>query len=176
MKKGGKIPIQYRGEYLKQKRAQDAQQAYLASKKKGIPYFQLYVRPKTAGAWLPFAELAGDNRATAVVNAWLSGFLTDFYRGQMDAAIARSVFTQVDETIKAVRSNVKTMGKIPDSDLAFGYKVDFPGVKEKYGEQKVTMLTPDMATQKGWFDTLKDSVSNVFSFNKSENEEEEVKK
>ncbi len=174
--KGKKVPIQFRGEYLKQKRMQEAQSAYEASKRKDVPYFQLFVRPKVAGPWVPFAELAGDQRAVAIVNAWTSGFLTDFYKGQMDASIARSLFANFDETVKAVRANCPIVKNIDDNELSFGYKVSFTGVAEKFPDQKVTQVSAEMLSKKSWFDNLKESVVNAFSFNRQEDEEVDEKK
>ena len=65
-------------------------------------YQQIFVRPKAGGIWIPCGDLAGDQRATALVNAWLSGFLTDMYRNQLDQGIARSVFNQEDSFVKGM--------------------------------------------------------------------------
>lgn len=41
----------------------------------GVPVFKVYVRPKVGGLWIPCGDLAGDSRATSLVNAWMSGML-----------------------------------------------------------------------------------------------------
>lgn len=163
MKTGRKVPVQFRGEYMRRQKLALAQEQYKNSKKKGVPYFQLYVRPKAGGAWLPFAELAGDQRATAIVNAWLAGFMTDFYKGQMDRAIARSLFTNEAEMFETVRKNCQAVSKIPPERLAFGYTVDFEGVIEKMGEQKVTIIDKDTDKKnKTWFENITDSLTSIF--------------
>lgn len=163
MKTGRRVPVQFRGEYMRRQKLALAQEQYKNSKKKDVPYFQLYVRPLAGGAWLPFAELAGDQRATAIVNAWLSGFMPDFYKGQMDRAIARSLFANEAELFETVRKNLPAVSKIAPERLVFGYTVDFQGVVEKKGEQKVTIIDKNTDQKnKTWFENITDSVKSIF--------------
>jgi hypothetical protein len=135
-----------------------------------VPYFQLYVRPKTNTGWLPFAEFEGDQKATALVNAWLSGFLRDFYKGQMDQGIANSIY-QNEQKVLETTKNIRVISKYTIDELVFGYKVNFKGVEEKIGKQEVyTIKKPSEQQQKGWFDNVKDSLSNLFSFQNTEEE------
>ena len=109
--------------------------------------------------------MAGDQRATSLVNAWLSGFLTDTYRDQLDQGIARSVFNQEDSFVKGITENFKPFKKFTKEDLQFGYKVEFTGVVEKFGDLPITPLVKGM--EKSWFDKVKDGFGNLFN-NKEE--------
>jgi hypothetical protein len=159
--KGGKIPINQRGEYLKQQRMMESKNQMEKEKPDGVPVFKVYVRPKVGGLWIPCGDLAGDKRATSLVNAWMSGFLTDLYRGQLDQGIARSIFSQEDSFAMNIIENYKPFRKYTKSDLQFGYKIDFPGLEEKMGEQKITAITQGM--EKNWFDTAKEGFSKIIS-------------
>jgi len=96
--KGKRVPIDQRGEFLKQQRMLEARAAVEKDKPDGVPVFKVFVRPVAGGLWIPCGDLAGDQRATALVNAWMSGFLTDMYKGQLDQGIARSIFSQEDNS------------------------------------------------------------------------------
>lgn len=98
--KGGRVPIDQRGEYLKQERAMEARKQLNKANPEGVPVFQVYVRPKAGGLWIPAGDLAGDNRATSLVNAYMSGFLTETYKKQLDQGIARSIFAQEGQFTK----------------------------------------------------------------------------
>ena len=159
--KGGKIPINQRGEFLKQQRMMESKNQMEKEKPDGVPVFKVYVRPKVGGLWIPCGDLAGDKRATSLVNAWMSGFLTDVYRGQLDSGIARSIFSQEDSFAMNIIENYKPFRKYTKNDLQFGYKIDFPGLEEKMGEQKITAISPGM--EKSWFDTAKEGFSKIIS-------------
>lgn len=159
--KGGKIPINQRGEYLKQQRMMESKNQMEKEKPDGVPVFKVYVRPKVGGLWIPCGDLAGDKRATSLVNAWMSGFLTDLYRGQLDQGIARSIFSQEDSFAMNIIENYKPFRKYTKSDLQFGYKIDFPGLEEKMGEQKITAISQGM--EKNWFDVAKEGFAKIIS-------------
>ena len=159
--KGGKVPINQRGEFLKQQRMMESKNQMEKEKPDGVPVFKVYVRPKVGGLWIPCGDLAGDKRALSLVNAWMSGFLTDVYRGQLDAGIARSIFSQEDSFAMNIIENYKPFRKYTKADLQFGYKIDFPGLEEKMGEQKITPITSDM--NKSWLDTAKEGFSRIIS-------------
>eukprot|EP00596_Hydrurales_sp_CCMP1899_P006202 CAMPEP_0119041686 /NCGR_PEP_ID=MMETSP1177-20130426/12970_1 /TAXON_ID=2985 /ORGANISM="Ochromonas sp, Strain CCMP1899" /LENGTH=221 /DNA_ID=CAMNT_0007007921 /DNA_START=73 /DNA_END=738 /DNA_ORIENTATION=+ len=159
--KGGKIPINQRGEYLKQQRMMESKNQMEQEKPDGVPVFKVYVRPKVGGLWIPCGDLAGDKRATSLVNAWMSGFLVDLYRGQLDQGIARSIFTQEDSFAGNIIDNYKPFRKYTKDDLQFGYKIAFEGLEEKMGEQKITPITKGM--EKGWLDVAKEGFSKIIS-------------
>lgn len=131
--------------------------------KEGVPVFKVYVRPRAGGLWIPCGDLAGDQRSTAVVNAWMSGFLTDTYKNQLDQGVAKSIYTEGDNLATSIVTNFKPFKKFKKEDLEFGYKVEFPGLEEKLGEQKVTVLTKGM--EKGWVDNIQDGFKNLFGGN-----------
>lgn len=159
--KGGRVPIDQRGEFMKQQRMMEMREKMQASKSEGVPVFKVFVRPKVGGLWVPCGDLAGDQRATAVVNAWLSGFMTDMYKDQLDNGIAKSLFSQEDTFVKGLIENFKPFKKMKPEDLEFGYKVDFPGVVEKMGD-KTMVLTREMAESKGVLDSVKGAVLGAF--------------
>ena len=73
--KGGKVPINQRGEYMKQQKMMEKNLQRTESKQEGVPVFQVYVRPKVGGLWVPVGDLQGDQRSASVVTAWMEGFL-----------------------------------------------------------------------------------------------------
>lgn len=160
--KGGRVPIDQRGEFLKQQRMMEARDQMLSKQNRdsGVPVFKVFVRPRAGGLWIPCGDLQGDNRATALVNAWMSGFMTDMYKGQLDQGIARSIFSQEDTFVTGLIENYKPFRKFTKEDLQFGYKIDFPGLEEKMGEQKVIPLEKGM--EKGWIDNVKEGFGNIF--------------
>lgn len=158
--KGKRVPINQRGEYLKQQRMLDLRQKMEKNKPEGVPVFKIFVRLKTGGLWIPAGDLAGDQRATALVNAWTSGFMTDMYKGQLDRGVAKSIFGQEDSFLGNIIENYPPFKKSKKEDLEIGYQVEFPGLEEKVGEQKVKVL--DRSMQKDWLDNIKESVANVF--------------
>lgn len=166
--RGGKVPPHLRGEYVKRQRMMEQQQQTKRQRPTDVPVFEIFARSKRGGIWVPTGELAGDNRAASLVNAWMSGFLTDFYRGQLDRGVARSIYAQEDVFTEGLIKNYRPFNKFTKDDLEFGYKVSFPGLEEKMGEQKVVVLQKDM--QKGWFDKIKESYQNLF---KPEEEDQE---
>jgi hypothetical protein len=131
---------------------------------------------------IPCGNLAGDNRATSLVNAWMSGFLTETYKTQLDQGIARSIFSQEDRYVQymtrsilfiinkvynyfysfanGIIANYKPFKKFKKEDLRFGYKVKFEGLEEKMGEQKVTELVKGM--EKNWIDNVREGFSGLF--------------
>jgi len=158
--KGGRVPIDQRGEFIKQQRMMEMREKMQEQKKEGVPVFKVFVRPKVGGLWIPCGDLAGDQRATALVNAWTSGFMTDMYKGQLDQGIARSIFSQEDTFVKGLLENFKPFKKFKPEDLEFGYKIDFEGLEAKMGEQKVQPINKDM--MKSWTDNLGEKFSGLF--------------
>jgi hypothetical protein len=158
--KGGRIPINQRGEYMKQQKMMELKKQMEGDGKEDVPVFQVYVRPKAGGLWIPVGDLAGDNRATAVVNAWMSGFLTDTYKGQLDQGVAKSIFAQGDAFATNIIENYKPFRKFSKEDLQFGYKVKFPGLEEKVGEQKITPIVEGM--DKNFADNIREGFANLF--------------
>lgn len=158
--KGGKVPVNQRGEYLKQQRMMQQKAQMEQDKVEGVPVFKVFVRPKVGGLWIPCGDLAGDQRATALVNAWMSGFLEGTYKSQLDQGIARSIFNQEDTFVTGLIENYKPFKKFTKEDLEFGYKIDFPGLEEKMGEQKVMVIERGMEI--GWQDKVKDVFGGLF--------------
>ena len=158
--KGSKVPINQRGEYMKQQKMYDMQSQMQKNKPTGVPVFKVFVRPKSGGLWLPCGDLSGDSRSTALVNAWQSGFMSDMYKNQLDQGVALSIFSQEGSFAKNVVENYKPFKKCTVDDIQFGYKVEFEGLDEKFPDQKVTLLERGM--EKGWFDNLKEKVASIF--------------
>jgi Family of unknown function (DUF6523) len=125
--KGSRVPINQRGEYMKQQKMMEMRKQLETSKPEGVPVFKVFVRPKAGGLWIPVGDLAGDKRATSLVNAWMSGFLTDTYKNQLDMGVAKSIFSQDDAFAKNIIENYKPFNKFKKDDLVFGYKVEFEG-------------------------------------------------
>ena len=162
--KGGRVPIDQRGEFMKQQKMMELKKQMQGTKPSDVPVFKVFVRPKAGGVWIPCGDLAGDNRATALVNAWMSGFMVDMYRGQLDSGIARSIFAQEDSFAQNIITNYKPFRKFTKDDLEFGYKIDFAGLEEKMGEQKVKLIEKGM--DKSWVDNVKEGFGGLFSGNK----------
>ena len=97
--KGGRVPVNQRGEYLKQQRMMQQRSQMNENKAEGVPIFKVFVRPKAGGLWIPCGDLAGDQRATALVTAWMSGFMEGMYKSQLDQGIAKSIFSQEDQFV-----------------------------------------------------------------------------
>lgn len=87
--------------------------------------------------------------------------MTDMYKTQLEQGIARSVFNQEDSFVKGIVENFKPFKKFTKDQLQFGFKVEFPGVVEKFGDLPVTPLVKGM--EKGWFDNVKDGLGGLFS-------------
>lgn len=167
--KGNRVPIDQRGEFLKRQRMMELQkEAYKTKADETVPIFKVFVRPKAGGLWIPCGDLAGDNRSSALVTAWMSGFMTDMYKGQLDNGIARSLFAQEDAFVKNIVENFKPFKKFTKDDLEFGYKIEFKGLEEKMGEQKIMKIERGM--EKTWVDNAKESLGGVFGefFNKKD--------
>lgn len=158
--RGSKVPINQRGEFLKRQRMIQAKEQIDQTKTEGVPVFKVYVRPKKGGLWIPVGDLAGDARATAICNAWMSGFLTDMYKTQLDQGIAKSVFTQEDQFAQGIIDNYKPFKKFTKDDLEFGYKVEYEGLEAKVGEQKIMAITRGM--EKGWGDEISENLKETF--------------
>ena len=158
--KGGKVPVNQRGEYMKQQRMMEQRAQMEMGKKEGVPVFKVFVRPKAGGLWIPCGDLAGDERATALVNAYMSGFMTDMYKTQIRQGIAKSVFSQEDAFVNGLIENYKPFKKFTKNDLQFGFKVDYEGLEEKMGEQKIEALEPGM--EKNWGDNIREGLSGMF--------------
>lgn len=159
--KGNRVPIDQRGEFMKQQRMLEMREKMKATKSAGVPVFKVFVRPKVGGLWIPCGDLAGDQRATALVNAWTAGFMSGMYKEQLDQGIAKSIFSQESTFINGLIENYKPFKRFKPADLEFGYKIDFEGLEEKMGEQRIQVITREM--EKGWFDKARDSVSKIFS-------------
>ena len=140
--KGGKVPVNQRGEYMKQQRMMDQKAQMEMGKKEGVPVFKVFVRPRAGGLWIPCGDLAGDERATALVNAYMSGFMTDMYKTQIRQGIAKSVFSQEDAFVNGLIENYKPFRKFTKSDLQFGFKVDYEGLEEKMESRRLKPLSP----------------------------------
>ena len=121
--KGQRIPINQRGEYMKRQKMIDAKNAMEANRPSGVPIFKLYVRPKFGGMWVPCGDLAGDERAKSMVNAWMSGFMSDMYKSNIDKGVARSLFNQGDAFSENLIKSYKPFKNFKPADLEFGYKV-----------------------------------------------------
>jgi hypothetical protein len=161
--KGGKVPVNQRGEYMKQQRMMDQKAQMEMGKKEGVPVFKVFVRPRAGGLWIPCGDLAGDERATALVNAYMSGFMTDMYKTQIRQGIAKSVFSQEDAFVNGLIENYKPFRKFTKNDLQFGFKVDYEGLEEKMGEQKIEALEPGM--EKNWGDNIREGLGGLFGNN-----------
>ena len=135
---------------------------------KPVPVFQVFTRPKAGGLWIPVGDLQGDERSSAVVTAWMEGFLgmSDMYKGELDRGIARSVFGNDNAFAKNIIENYKPFKRYGPGDLEFGYKVKFPGLEEKFGEMKTMVV--DESMQKNWLDNAKDGFSGLFGGKKED--------
>jgi hypothetical protein len=161
--KGDRIPIDRRGGFVNQQKQAAELSRRESSKPSGVPIFKVFVRPRDGGLWIPCGDLAGDNRATALVNAWLSGFLEDMYKSQLDKGVARSIFQQEDQFVKQITTNFRPFKNFSKAQLQFGYKIEFPGVEEKKGEQSVTVLEKGM--DKTWLNLAREKVTGLFKNN-----------
>ena len=158
--KGSRVPINQRGEYMKQQKMMELKKGMEANVNEDVPVFQVYVRPKAGGLWIPVGDLAGDKRSKSVVEAWMSGFLTETYKNQLDNGVAKSIFAQDDAFAKNIIENYKPFKKFTKDDLQFGYKIKFVGLEEKMGEQKITPIVEGM--DKNWADGVRESLGNLF--------------
>ena len=70
------------------------------------------------------------------------------------------MFNQEDAFVKGFTENFKPFKKLTKNDLEFGYKVEFAGVKEKFGDLSVSPIIRGM--EKSWFDNLKDGFTGMF--------------
>lgn len=161
--KGGRVPVNQRGEYLKQQRMMEAKAQMEANKVDGVPVFKVFVRPKAGGLWIPCGDLAGDQRATALVNAYMSGFMSEMYEGQIKQGIAKSIFSQEEQFVNGLIENYKPFKKFTKDDLQFGYKVEYEGLEEKMGEQSIQPLEKGM--EKNWADNVREGLGGLFSGN-----------
>ena len=166
-RKGKRVPIQDRGEYMKRQRilyARSADEASRGVDDDTIPTFQVFARPRQGGLWIPAGDLKGDQRATAICNAIMTGFMTSMYEGQLTQGIARSLFAQGDSFAQSLIDNYKPFSKLAVADIQFGYKVKYEGFEEKMGEQKVIALEKGM--ERGWQDNVADAFKGVFGGDK----------
>lgn len=160
MKKGRKVPINQRGEYMKQLRIMQEKKQLEGNVPDNVPIFKLFVRLKTGSPWLPCGDLAGDQRATALVNAWTAGFMEGMYKSQLDKGVARSVFQQGDQFKQNIIENYSPFKKCRKEDLQFGYTVKFDSLTEKKGDIPITILEEGM--EKGWLDNAKEQFGGLF--------------
>jgi hypothetical protein len=49
--KGGRIPIDQRGEFMKRQKMMEARKMQEEKTAEGVPIFEVYVRPATGGLW-----------------------------------------------------------------------------------------------------------------------------
>jgi hypothetical protein len=123
--------------------------------------FEVHVRLKAGGLWVPVGNLKGDNRATALCIACIGAFMTDMYRGQLNAGVARSIMANWDNLAQGLIENYKPFRKLGKDDIIFGIKVKYEGWEEKLKDaQKVTELTPGM--ERSWKDYIKDNFYSLF--------------
>ena len=167
--KGGKVPINQRGEYMKQQKMMEMRKQMKTDAPSDVPVFKVYVRPRMGGPWLPAGDLAGDQRAGSLVTGMMSGFMTDMYQGQLDTGIAKSLFANGDAFADNVIANYKPFRSYKKGDLEFGYKVEFKGLEEKMGEQKVRLIVKEM--EKTWIDKAKDNVNGYFGWGDKDDKE-----
>ena len=144
---------------MKRKRSTAARSNEMANG--GSPTFEVQVRPKAGGLWVPAGNLKGDNRATMLCNACMGAFMTDMYRGQLNAGVARSIMANRDNLAQSLIENYKPFRKLGKDDIIFGFKVKYAGWEEKVKDaQKVTELTPGM--ERSWQDDIKDNFYSLF--------------
>mmetsp|Transcript_4013 Transcript_4013/g.5886 ORF Transcript_4013/g.5886 Transcript_4013/m.5886 type:complete len:215 (-) Transcript_4013:556-1200(-) len=124
--------------------------------KDGFPVFQVFVRSKVSKIWYPAAALKGDQQAQALVNAYMSGFLEDLYKSQLETGISKSVLSQKASLAAQVKNTVPPLKKVNVNDMEFGFKVLYEGLEEKKGPQKVQLITEDMSL--GLFDKFKKNI------------------
>lgn len=165
--KGSRVPIDQRGEFIKRQRMIEQREAMTnptttTPDGKPAPVFQVFTRPKAGGLWIPVGDLQGDERSSAVVTAWMEGFLgmEGMYKGELDRGIARSVFGNDNAFAKNIIENYKPFKRYGPGDLEFGYKVKFPGLEEKFGEMKTMVI--DESMQKNWLDNAKEGLGGLF--------------
>ena len=175
--KGSRVPINQRGEYIKRQRMIDQREAMLQPQNptgpdgKPFPIFQVFVRPKAGGLWIPVGDLQGDERSSAVVTAWMEGFIGmgNMYKGELDRGIARSVFGNNGAFAQNIIENYKPFKRYTPKELQFGYKVKFPGLDEKLGEMGTMEI--DESMQKNWLDNAKEGLGGLFGGGKSNEQE-----
>ena len=127
----------------------------------GMPAFKIFAAYKRGGEWKPCAEMFGDQKSAALVKLWMNGFMGDMSKKMLDQGVAKSLFTNNEKFIDSVVANFPPIGgyqKLSKEEAMFGYTIEYPGLKEKKGEQQVTLLKEEMTFEKGWFEKLKDSV------------------
>lgn len=114
--KGSRVPIDQRGEFIKRQRMIEQREAMTnptttTPDGKPAPVFQVFTRPKAGGLWIPVGDLQGDERSSAVVTAWMEGFLgmEGMYKGELDRGIARSVFGNDNAFAKKYNRKLQTL-------------------------------------------------------------------
>jgi len=94
-------------------------------------------------------------------NACMSGFMSDMYRGQLNAGVARSILANKDQLVQGLIENYKPFSKLKPEDIIFGFKIKYDGWEEKVADgTKVTEITPGM--ERSWQDDIKDAFSGLF--------------
>mmetsp|Transcript_12334 Transcript_12334/g.12414 ORF Transcript_12334/g.12414 Transcript_12334/m.12414 type:complete len:205 (+) Transcript_12334:91-705(+) len=159
----GKVPMDQRGEAIKRQRMMQQRQEVTQKMPTDVPLFDIFVRPKSGGIWLPCGSIAGDKRAASICDAWGSGFMSDMYKNTLDKGVARSVFGQEDQFVKAISENYRLLRNVPKDELEFGYRVNFKGLAEKLGDKldKTTPLQKGM--EKGWLDNVKEGFGSALA-------------
>eukprot|EP00638_Chattonella_subsalsa_P005735 CAMPEP_0117752272 /NCGR_PEP_ID=MMETSP0947-20121206/11509_1 /TAXON_ID=44440 /ORGANISM="Chattonella subsalsa, Strain CCMP2191" /LENGTH=211 /DNA_ID=CAMNT_0005570887 /DNA_START=74 /DNA_END=710 /DNA_ORIENTATION=+ len=158
MAKKGKpnAPVGYRGARGVGGAPNEAAMAQQQMMKDGFPVFQIFVRSKVSKIWYPAAALKGDQRAQALVNAWMSGFVSGLYESQLETGISKSVLSQKKSLADQVSRTVPPLKKVNKNDFEFGFKILYEGLEEKVGPQKVKLITEDMSL--GLFDKFKKNI------------------
>lgn len=163
----GKIPVQLRKDIERKQQMAESVRDYKRNRRTDIPYLQLYVRPKGGGPWTPFAEFPGDQRATAIVNAISAGFAKEFYKTQLDRAVARSLFSPQMDVYNAARNAAPVFRTFKDDRMVFGYKIDWEVQKEKLtGFTGITVIDENTdKSNKTWFENIGESIQALFKPN-----------
>lgn len=157
MKRKGKpnVPIGSRGGYNNARMAEEAMRKQ-RDEKPGMPVFEIYCRTRRIPMWYPCGSLAGDERSKATVDAIANGFLSDVYKSALEKGIADSVLgpqkQQLRQTVIRMYPNLSKL----QNELEYGFKIRYPPLEAKQGEQKVIVLEEDMKL--GLFDKFKKKI------------------
>eukprot|EP01031_Cornospumella_fuschlensis_P022540 gene22540-27509_t len=165
MKKGRKVPVQYKDQFRRQQEIMDAQMAYQSARPKDVPIFRLYARGKVpseiGNPWTPIGELVGDQKSLTLVNAYMSGFLSGFYKSQIDRGVRASVYENPEgmKYANSLTSRYKPFKNYTIYDVQLGYEIDFEPLREKLGPQTVTYLPPEAPAS--WLGNLQDTWKSI---------------
>lgn len=124
----------------------------------GMPTFELFVKGPNSPSWYPAGALGGDDQSKQLVESYMGGWLSNFAKSAMDRGVAQSIFRDREAFVNKVLGQYPQLKK-SKKDLKFGYKVEYPGLKDKRPEAtKVTELNEEMT------EAPLDKLKNVFSF------------